>query len=156
MRINDVVLGLLIVAIALAVIWFSLALPTFPGERYGAAVFPSIVAALMGGCGLIVAWRGYRAGTVSTRDADALVVDRRALTNLGVTGVAIVVYVFAFNPVGFIVATTGLLLVLFVLLRVRVVPAAFAALAVTLVVAFLFIDVLRVPLPWGVLGPLLG
>jgi putative tricarboxylic transport membrane protein len=154
MRVNDFVLGLIIVALAVAVLVMSASLRSFPGEHYGAALFPSMAAGLMGICGVILAWRGFRQRALVLRSGQGLVASRQVAVNLGVTAVAVVVYLLVFNRIGFLVSTAVLLFILFVLLRVRVITSVAASIVVTLIVAVMFEEFLRVPLPWGVLSPL--
>jgi putative tricarboxylic transport membrane protein len=64
---------------------------------------------------------------------------------------ALVFYVLAVAPLGFIPTGLVILLALFLKFGVRPAAAIATALATTLVMHWLFYKLLRVPLPWGVL-----
>jgi putative tricarboxylic transport membrane protein len=151
MRINDTALGLVTIAIAIGVIAYSLTLPRFAGEAYGAMVFPAIAAVIAAGCGVLLIWHAATSGSPEIGEVSNLFSERRAGINLSITVAAIVLYLFVFEAFGFILSTIALLAVLFALLRVRFAISVPVSVGLTLVIALTFDKVLRVPLPWGVL-----
>jgi len=64
----------------------------------------------------------------------------------------LVFYIFAADTLGFLIAGSLLLLVLFVKLGVPRLTAVVVAIAATAGIHLLFYKLLRVPLPWGLLG----
>jgi len=154
MRINDAVVGACLIAAALAILVHIQAYPLIRGQKYGPALFPGVIAVGLIGCGLLLVRRGVRAGLPlvalgSWMRSPALV------TNFLAICAALVFYIAAVAPLGFIPTATLVLLALFLKLRVRVLPAVVVAVAATLVIHTLFYKLLRVPLPWGVLEPVL-
>ena len=51
MRVNDAITGFALLAFAIATFAYARTLPAIPGQDYGAAVFPMLVAAGLAGCG---------------------------------------------------------------------------------------------------------
>ncbi|MGE5792464.1 MAG: tripartite tricarboxylate transporter TctB family protein, partial [Bacteroidota bacterium] len=77
------------------------------------------------------------------------------VTNFLAICAVLVLYIVAAAPLGFIPTATICLVALFLKLRVRVLPAIVVAIVATLLIHTLFYKLLRVPLPWGVLEPVL-
>ncbi len=157
MKLSDFALGLVCAGFGAAVILQAAAFPDIPGMAYGPAFFPSLVGAGFVVCGaaLVIGalWRGGAfVGLVTlpawTRDRVAVV---RALGVVGGT----LAFILAAPVLGFLL-TTGLLALGWLrLLAVRWGLSLSLALVVPLVLHYGFSDLLRVPLPRGVLERLL-
>jgi putative tricarboxylic transport membrane protein len=154
MRVNDAVVGACLIALAIAILVHIQAYPLIPGQKYGPALFPGVIAVGLIGCGLALVRRGVRAGRPLFAVASWMR-DPSLATNFLAICAVLVLYIVAVGPLGFIPTATLCLVALFLKLQVRVLPAIVIALAATLVIHTLFYKLLRVPLPWGVLEPVL-
>jgi putative tricarboxylic transport membrane protein len=152
MRLNDAVTGAVLVVFAAALALWSQTFPPIPGQQYGAAVFPTLVATGLAGCGALMIVSGVRQGGPVVAWAD-WARERHGLRNVVVTVAAILFYILAADTLGFILTMAPILLVLFRLLGVGWLPSIGLAIVVTLLVQYLFGSLLYVPLPWGVLSP---
>ena len=148
MRVNDAVLGAGLLALALAVFLYARTLPPVPGQEYGAAVFPMLVAWGLGGAGglLVVTgarhWQGAWVAAAWTRRP-------AGWKRLGAVAALVVFYMVASEPLGFMPVSVSMLFALFMLFGARWWVAALVAAVVTVAVARGFGDLLRVPLPRG-------
>jgi putative tricarboxylic transport membrane protein len=151
MKINDAVVGALLAVLGVAILVHVQGYPTIPGQKYGPALFPGLIAAGMVICGVLLIRRGTRAGGPWLALAAWTRSPHRATNFLCVAG-ALVFYIAAADTLGFIVVGIVLLLVLFWKLGVRLRVAIPVAVIATLLVHLLFYKMMRVPLPWGVLS----
>jgi putative tricarboxylic transport membrane protein len=153
MRLNDALLGSLLLVLAAALAAIARTFPPVPGQDYGASAFPTLVAAGFAGCGLVLIRSGLRerAPLVVFRDwtrSPSRVIDVLA------TIAAVVFYIFAAEPLGFIPTTALILLALLRRFGVGWAASLAIAIATPLVMQFLFGRLLLVPLPWGLLAPI--
>jgi putative tricarboxylic transport membrane protein len=153
-KVNDAVVGACLVALAIAILVHIQAYPLIPGQKYGPALFPGVIAVGLIGCGLLLLRRGVRAGRPLVALAGWMR-DPSLVTNFLAVCAVLVFYIVAVAPLGFIPTAILCLVALFLKLRVRPLPAIVVAVAATLVIHTLFYKLLRVPLPWGVLEPVL-
>lgn len=153
MRLNDAIIGALFLALALFIGIYGYRLPPMPGQPYGAGAFPIVIALGLGGFSLILLIRGLRARTAATSWAEFAPWARAPgqLFNFVLTLVLILVHVLLSERIGFIPLSIAILLVLFVRRGVPPMRAAAIAVAATLVIQVAFGDILRVPLPRGLL-----
>jgi putative tricarboxylic transport membrane protein len=121
-----------------------------PGQKFGPAWFPGLIAGGLGICGVLLIAAGLR-----ERSPWAAVPEwirsPRARTAVAALVGGLVFYVVAAAPLGFHI--TGLMLLT---LWMRLLGASWRvtvplALIATLAIHFAFYKLLRVPLPWGVL-----
>jgi putative tricarboxylic transport membrane protein len=156
-RINDAVFGGALLAVALAVLLQALTFPEMPGQHYGPALFPSLIAGGFGICGVILCVQGVRRlaadGGLVRLEPWARSGGRLLDVVLILAGVA--AYVLLSARLGFLLAGGGLLFVW--ILRFRGARRAASSLAIAFLAAlaidYAFRRVLLVPLP---LGPLAG
>lgn len=154
MRLNDALLGAILLGFAGWVWWLTTFFPAFPGQDYGPNLFPRILAAGIGLCGAMLVLRGLRArGPLIvvqgwTREPAKL------LSFLLMPG-AVLFYILVSTPLGFIPTAFVILLALFLWFRARPVVALPVAAGMTLLVHWFFAGVMRVPLPRGILDPIL-
>ncbi len=152
MRLNDAVIGVFLIVFAAALGVWSQTFPAIPGQQYGAAVFPTMVAAGLAGCGVLLIGSGVRQGGAVVAWAD-WARERHGLRNVLVTVAAILFYIVAADTLGFMLTMAPILLILFRLLSVGWLLSLALAVLVTLAVQYIFGSMLYVPLPWGLLTP---
>lgn len=153
MRLNDAILGALIVAVGLAILFGAAELPGMPGQDVGPALFPSIIGCGFLACGAVIGNRGIRRWSAepAISVADWFGGHRKIVAGVWLVG-GMVVYIATFDTIGFIVLsvvyTGGLMLIL----GVRLHAAALWSIGSTIFVFELFTRMLYVPLPGGILG----
>ena len=153
MRLNDAVLGLVLLIFAAAMMAYTTTFPAMPGQNYGPALFPMLIGAGMAICGLLLIAQGLRARRAAGGRLVAWTAPAGGGVNLLLVLAALVFYILASDWLGFI--PTAILILTPLLLRLGTRPAAALAVAVaaTLVIHTLFARLLLVPLPWGLLAP---
>ena len=157
MRANDAVSGAILILFAAAVIALTATFPAFPGQKYGPALFPRLLGSGLIVCGALLIWRGLSARRQGARwlslapwTADP----GRRLSFLAVLG-AILFYILAAEPLGFIPVSFLILGGLLVWFGVRWIVALPLAVGFTLLIHYFFGSLMRVPLPRGVLNTVL-
>ena len=150
MKVNDAIVGALLVALAIAILVHIQGYPLIPGQKYGPALFPGLIAVGFIATGVLLVVRGLRSGAPPVRFAPWLA-SRALLTNFLAVVAALVFYVVAADRLGFVVTGFVLLLGLFVKFGVRAGRATLIAAIATLAIHAAFYKLLRVPLPWGLL-----
>ena len=151
MRVNDAITGFALLAFAIATFAYARTLPAIPGQDYGAAVFPMLVATGLACCGALLIASGLR------HWQGAVVWDDWARTHHAWTKVAVVfalvlAYILAAPAIGFVPMSVLILLIFMMMMGVRWWMAAGVAVVATVLIQQTF-GWLRVPLPLGLLGP---
>jgi putative tricarboxylic transport membrane protein len=142
------VTGAVLVALAAAILWHVQGFPAMPGQRFGPAWFPGLIAAGLGICGFFLIVSGVRQRAPGLALPD-WVHQRRPLLGVGSVIAGLLFYILAADTLGFHI--TGVLLLAFWMRilgaswRVAVVVAVVATMAIHLS----FYKALRIPLPWG-------
>jgi putative tricarboxylic transport membrane protein len=156
-RINDAVIGTVLVLFALAMIWHTRTFPAMPGQDSGPALFPVLIGVGFLVSGLILIVSGVRRRRTEPWFAGGEWLRSRShvIKFLAVIG-GLVAYILLSNWLGFILTSLLLLFAWLVLFRDgKPVSSLAIALAVTLVVHYSFSQLLLVPLPLGLLQPLI-
>ena len=154
MKINDAVLGLLLTLISLAVLHTIQSYPDIAGQQVGPALFPGLIAILLGICGIVLIYRGWQSWQlIPWLQAADWWHSRRHLTGFILLIAGIFFYMVASEDLGFLPTACLLMWTLMVNLQVAPVRAAVLSLLLSVLVHFAFYTLLRVPLPWGVLTP---
>jgi putative tricarboxylic transport membrane protein len=156
-RLNDAVIGVVLMVFALAVIGYARTFPAMHGQDYGPALFPTLI-----GIGLALASAILIVGGLARRRAEPLFGGGEWLRSrahvasfLAVVG-GLLVYILISDWLGFILTALPLLFGWLVLFRGGKPLSSLAiALAVTLVVDYAFSQLLLVPLPLGLLQSVL-
>src|SRR5215831_10240061 len=60
MKISDTVIGVFLVALAIAILIHIQSYPLIPGQNYGPALFPGVIAVGLLACGIVLVLRGVR------------------------------------------------------------------------------------------------
>jgi putative tricarboxylic transport membrane protein len=154
LRLNDALLGVVLLCFAGWVWWLTSFFPAFPGQDYGPNLFPRILAGFIGICGALLLVRGLRAGGSAVTLAPWAKDPARLVSFLLMPG-AVLAYILLSDRLGFMPVAFLLLVGLFLWFRTRVVVALPVAVGVTLVVHWFFAGLMRVPLPRGLMEPFL-
>ncbi len=155
MRFNDAVLGAALIAFAIVAFLEARTFPQVPGQNYGAALFPLIIAGALGFSGMLLVVSGARRWRVVPL-ADFGDANGRAgrFFNVALVIAALLFYILASEQLGFIPTAFIIVAVLLLRLRGRPVSSLAIAAATVFVIHLVFSRWLLVPLPWGVLEPL--
>lgn len=153
MRLNDALLGAILLVVAAVLGYVARGFPAVPGQDYGASAFPTLIAVGFAGCGLVLIRQGLKekAPLVIWRDWTR---DHRHVVNVLSIIAATLFYIFVADRLGFILTTATLLLALLLRFRVRWTTAVAIAVAIPVIMQYLFGNLLLVPLPWGLLAPI--
>jgi putative tricarboxylic transport membrane protein len=123
-----------------------------PGQKFGPAWFPGLIAAGLAICGVLLVVSGFRSHTAWIEIPQWIALKRPRAAIVAIVG-GLVFYVLAADTLGFHL-TGALLLGLWVrLLGASWRATAAVALVGTIVIHMAFYKLLRVPLPWGLLEP---
>lgn len=151
MKFNDTIVGAAFVALAIAMIVIARGFHVPVGQKFGPAFFPTIIAIIMGGAGLVLVVRGVaNRRTQRLVELEGWVRDPQRVANgLAIFGF-LLAYLLLSEPLGFLViaplAMWGLIW--------RLWGHPLASLAISAIASFLihqfFVQVLLVPLPWGI------
>jgi putative tricarboxylic transport membrane protein len=155
-RVNDAVSGAALVLFALAMIWYTRTFPEMPGQNYGPALFPVLIGIGLLLTGAILIARGVVLRTEPLFSGGAwLRSGPHRINFLAIVG-GLLLYILISDRLGFIPTALLLLFGWLLLFRGgRPISSLAIALALTLAVDYLFSELLLVPLPLGVLQPLL-
>lgn len=138
----DRLLGVALVALAALVVWHALSLEvTFAADPVGPKAFPIAVALAMGGCGVLML---FRQGLIWEK-AERVVPGLAAVT-------AMAGYALLLGPLGFILATATLCLVIALAFSATPLQAAATAVVTAPALWALLDPLLDLPLPKGPLG----
>jgi putative tricarboxylic transport membrane protein len=152
MRLNDALLGLLLVVLAGAIAWRAQFFPAVPGQTIGASAFPTLIAAGFAFCGVVLIVSGLRERAPAVIWSD-WTQEPRAILNVLATIGAVVFYLLAARTLGFIPTTFLILLALQRLFGVGWAATLSVAILVPIGMQYVFGKMLLVPLPWGLLAP---
>jgi putative tricarboxylic transport membrane protein len=150
MKVNDAIVGAALIALAVAILVHIQAYPLIPGQKYGPALFPGVIAVGFIATGALLVARGVRQGLPLLALGGWMRSPALATNFLAICAV-LVFYIAAADALGFLVAGAICLAALFLKLGVRPGNAVVIAIAATAAIHTLFYKFLRVPLPWGVL-----
>ena len=152
MKINDALSGAAFVALGAVVLWHIQGFPPMPGQKFGPAWFPGMIASGFIACGALLV-----ASRLSAATSEPLFAlpqwSRRARPVASVASViaGLLLYVFAVDTLGFHITAGALLLAWSRLLGASWRLALPVSLAATVVIHLAFYKLLKVPLPWGLL-----
>jgi putative tricarboxylic transport membrane protein len=156
MRLGDGILGTAFAALGVAVGIHVRSFPEIPGHFYGPGLFPGLIAIGLLVCGAALVVRGVRSkqGAAFALDPGVWRANpRNALSGVFVL-VAILVFAFFGETIGFQIPTFATLAGFYLWLGRGPVRAFAVALGLTIALDLLFRVLLRVPVPTGVLSNL--
>ncbi|PTM41053.1 tripartite tricarboxylate transporter TctB family protein [Bosea sp. 124] len=155
MRFNDAVVGVAFLLLAGAMIAMTFTFPPFPGQKYGPSLFPRILGAGIILCSLLLILRERRGERRPWLVLDDWTGQPRRLASFALMLAAMVFYLLASEPLGFIPTAFLIQLGLFLWFGVRPVTALIVAICMTIAVQYFFGNLMRVPLPRGILDSVL-
>lgn len=156
MRFNDAVTGAIILAFAVAIVAIAQTFQPVPGEAYGPNLFPSLIGIGLGLCAIILIVGGIRRRHVTDlAQFDPWVRDRQSLITVALVPLGVVFYVLAVEHLGFILCSFIILVTLLYRLRRRALSSLIIAAAATGIIQGIFGNLLLVPLPLGLLEPII-
>ncbi len=156
MKINDAVWGALFGLLAVALLVHVQSFPTIPGQKFGPALFPGVIAVGMAVCAALLVVKGLASRARGGERAQWIAFNpwvrspRHVIAFLLVVAVN-VFYILLVHRLGFIITGVIYLAALFAVFGVRPRWILPIAIAVTLVIHYCFYKLLKVPLPWGLL-----
>lgn len=151
MKINDALAGAALVVLGAVVLWHIQGFPPMPGQKFGPAWFPGMIAGGLMACGALLIASRLR----STAPQPLLSVPGWMRRTRPVAGVASIIggllaYILVADTLGFHLTAAALLLLWSRVLGARWGIALPVALAAAVLMHLAFYKLLRVPLPWGV------
>jgi putative tricarboxylic transport membrane protein len=153
-RLNDSLIALLLIALAVAVMVHASGFPLMPGQSFGPALFPTLIAVGLILAGLsLIAIRVRSGHTQPVLEVDPWVRNPQLLFDFLLVVGALLFYILFSDELGyFIVAPIALAAFLFAT-GTRGLIVLPVALVVPLLMHYVFYTLLKVPLPWGLLTP---
>jgi putative tricarboxylic transport membrane protein len=148
MRLHETLLGLLFMALAGAFFAHTFGFAPLPGQKVGPALFPRVIAAGVFGCGLVMAFRGWRSGQPWVA-VDASLRTPRGLAGFAAVLLAIVFYIVAAPRLGFFPVAVIIVGGLAWWLGARAWVALLWGVGSAWGVLWFFGSVMRIPLPRG-------
>lgn len=142
--------GAALVALAAAILWHIQGFPEMPGQRFGPAWFPGLIAAGLGACGMLLIVTGARQRGPWLTVPD-WVGRSRPLLGVGSVVGGLVFYVLAADKLGFHIVGVVLLTAWIRVLGGSWRTAAIVGVLATVAIHLSFYKLLRIPLPWGLL-----
>jgi putative tricarboxylic transport membrane protein len=148
LKINDAAGGAALVALAGVVLWHIQGFPAMPGQKFGPAWFPGLVAAGLGLCGIALIAPGLRSGGAWLTFPEWIARSRPRLAVAAMLG-GVLAYILLADALGFHLTAIAVLV-----LWARALGASWRAALIVAIVAAISIHLafykgLRVPLPWG-------
>ena len=152
MKVNDALAGAALAALGAVLLWHIQSFPPMPGQKFGPAWFPGLIAGGLIICGALLVVARLRA---ATREPLLALPEwaRRARPVASVASVVagLLFYVLLVDWLGFHITAAALLLAWSRLLGASWRLALPVSLAATVAIHLAFYKLLKVPLPWGLL-----
>ncbi|MCI4663898.1 MAG: tripartite tricarboxylate transporter TctB family protein [Neomegalonema sp.] len=157
MKINDSILGAGLLALGASMAFIASGFASFPGQKYGPSLFPSLIASALMLCGGALIVQGLRARRRGEPwvSIDQVMRDRQGFGAAFLVIASILAHILIGDWLGFLPICVVSLATLFLWLGFRPLTVALATLCATVVIWWSFAELLRVPLPHGVLVGLL-
>lgn len=155
MRLNDRLIGVLAILAGLAVMSGTFGFREIPGQQFGSAFFPRILAVAMILAGLAQIWAGIQAGGRGAWLALSDVLHGRGAIQSLCVVLAVIGWVVIAPLLGFIATTALMIAALSVVAGARAIRALAVGIAMSCLLFVIFAVVLRVPLPRGPIEGLL-
>lgn len=152
MKLNDRFLGVLAILGGVLIYVGTLDLREVPGQAIGSAFFPQIVAGIFVATGAALT---ATAGPAPLMRLAPWMWGKGFFSAAGVV-LAVLFWLFAVDTLGFLLTTWLMIAALAMVLGGRILTAVAASAVAMLIFQLIFVELLRVPLPRGVLEALLS
>jgi putative tricarboxylic transport membrane protein len=149
MKVNDGLIGLVLLCLSALILWHVRDFPDIPGQTYGASLFPTVIAGALAVCSVMLIVTGFRSGQGLITSAN--VKRTSSIKALLVTLAVLFGYALWVDTLGFYMTACLALFILMVTYGVKLKVAVLLSVVVTLIIHFAFYKLLGVPLPWGLL-----
>ncbi len=150
MKKNDTVFGSIFIALGIFIFTQTFFYPSLEKGYPGPGLFPNLLAVLFIIFGGVLILKAKKPLAAEGEEVPPLA--HKKVTNAFFVLGIIIVYVAVVGKVGFLVTSAGLLFVLMKKLGAPVLRSAIASICITLFINIMFLKILRVPLPPGILG----
>lgn len=150
MKVNDALSGAALVLLAAVILWHIQGFPAMPGQKFGPAWFPGVIAIGLGACGALLVASGLRQREPWLAFPE-WISQPRPFAGVVAVVLGLVLYVLAADNVGFHLTGAALLCVWIRVLGGTWRVALLVAIVATGVIHLAFYKLLRIPLPWGLL-----
>lgn len=153
MRVNDAVTGLLLVLISIAIFSYSTTFPKLFGMQFGAGFWPQLLSVLLAICGASLVFTGIRerAAGVPWLELDEWWKQSGTFLTVAIVPASILFYIYASDYLGFIISSLIIIFVLAYRFGLTLKMALLLSVVTTASMHFVFVEVLQVALPWGLL-----
>lgn len=152
MKLNDGLIGLLLIAFSIVLLIHSSSFPDMPGQGFGPSLLPSLIAVALIVSGLVLIVGAVRASPRARLvEWDAWTTNPRLIGAFLLVIAGVIFYIATSEWLGYLIAAPLALLAFLLAAGVRLLPALPLAVLVPLGIHYLFYTVLKVPLPWGLL-----
>jgi len=148
MKKNDIIAGGIFIALGIFIFTQTYKYPSPEKGHPGPDLFPNLLALLFVGFGLALILKARKLISAETEVAAG---PRRVPNALFVLAI-VAVYVGVVQFIGFLITSAVLLFILMKKLGVTLLKSAIASIIITLFINLMFSKILRVPLPFGILG----
>lgn len=145
------ILGALFALLGAVVLWHVQSFPVIPGQKFGAALFPGVVAGGLVICGALLAVRGVRTRGVRLLAMEDWARDPVTVLRFLSVPVGLLFYVATSGFLGFHIAASLAMLAWLLVFGLKPLAAVPLAIGFPIVMHLAFYKLLRVPLPWGLL-----
>src|SRR5512139_2282640 len=150
MKKNDIVAGIVFIALGIFIFTQTVSYPSLEKGHPGPGLFPNLLAILFIAFGGVLVFKARKPTSLPEGGPEILAAPRRIFNAFFVLAF-IVIFVAVVNIVGFLITSAVLLFVLMKQLEVTMFKSAIASLLITLFINLMFSKILRVPLPPGIL-----
>ena len=148
MKVHDALTGALLAGLGGVVLWHIQGFPAMPGQKFGPAWFPGLIAVGLVICGSLLMSRSKGGPWIAL---PAWLREKRPLAGVVSVVAGLLSYVLAADALGFHVVAFALLSLWMRVLGASWKVTLWVAAIATLVIHLSFYKLLRVPLPWGIL-----
>ena len=152
MKVNDALSGAALAALGAVVLWHIQGFPPMPGQKFGPAWFPGMIAGGLMVCGTLLIVSRLRATSPEPLFQLPEWLQRtRPVASVASVIAGLVLYIFVVDSLGFHITAAALLLTWSRLLGASWRLALPVSLIATIAIHLAFYKLLKVPLPWGLL-----
>lgn len=156
MRVNDAVTGLLLLLFSVAVFLYSMTFPKLFGMQFSAGFWPQMLSVLLAGCALVLVFNGLRERLAGGAwiQLEAWWKQSGTFLNVALVPGSILFYILLSHSLGFVVCSLIIIFVLGYRFGLSLLKALSLSVVTTAVMHFVFVELLLVALPWGLLEPI--